>query len=258
MKSAAAVTQERSLSVRLPETAAGDAVLALRRSTGSEVLTVDASELRFFDATLVATLASWRLETMTDGSRFNLLLPTDPSTRRRLRQALGSEADPRCLSVLPAMPVSSNRDVKRAAAITGARLGGRVADSLANVAMLVVVALTDNALTHAPNHCAAAAARLSEQELTVCVRDRGHEALSPDVARFELVERIQLPLSRESCHENDGFGIAWIQHLIERDSLEAELLFASGSGRLHVRARSVFCEASQPVEGFTAAARFAL
>jgi anti-sigma regulatory factor (Ser/Thr protein kinase) len=257
VKSAAALKQGASLRVRLPETAVGEVVLALRRGISSDTLNVDASALRIFDATLVATLASWRLESETAGARFDLLLPTDSSTRRRLQQALGDADDPRRLSVLPTMPVVSEGDVKRVAAMVGARLDGRVPERVANAATLAAAALADNALTHARRCFAVAAVRLTESELTVCVHDRGKDGLSPEAARLELIERIQFPLERESRQADDGVGIAWVQHLIDRDSLDAELLFASGSGRLHLRPRAVFCEAGQAVTGFTAVARFA-
>jgi anti-sigma regulatory factor (Ser/Thr protein kinase) len=242
---------------KLPSNLTGEASIQLRPDSSGDHLYLDATDVRCFDAVAVATLAGWRGRAEAEGSNLTIIAPADPATCRRLSLALGvATPESEESVVLSARAVTTELDVKAVAAALGAGLRNRVPETLANMAVLAAAVLADNAATHARDKSAVAAATFGDRELTVCVRDCGRD-LTPEEAHRELVERIQLPLASDAAAWGSSAGIAWIAHLIDRHGLEAELLFASGTGRLHV-GKTAFCERQAPVEGFVALAKFAV
>jgi anti-sigma regulatory factor (Ser/Thr protein kinase) len=246
------------VSTRLPRDLTGEAALRLRPEFDGDAFTIDATSVRTFDALAVATLESLRLRFESEEGRLAIIEPADPDTRMGLRRALnGGASDHDDAIVLGARAVANDLDVKAVAAALGGRLRDRVPEVIANTAVLAAAALADNAATHARERFPVVAASLTERELSICVRDCGTDA-TPDEAHLELIERIQLPLASDAAEWGASAGIAWVAHMIDRHSLDAELLFAAGTGRLHVPGKTAFCERQPPVEGFVALAKFAL
>jgi anti-sigma regulatory factor (Ser/Thr protein kinase) len=242
---------------RLPREFIGEVALQLRPAFSGADLNVDATGVQSFDAVGVATLASWKLRAEAAGGTLAIREPEDRATRLQLRAALGAARDGGEAIVLPARPIATELDVKAVAAALGARLRDRVPKEVATTAVLATSALADNAATHARERFAVAAAHLGKGELAICVRDRGAE-VTPEDAHLELIERIQLPLESDMADWGAAAGIAWIAHLFDRHQLDAELLFASGTGRLHVSGRAHFCGREAAIEGFAAVAKFAV
>lgn len=240
---------------KLPYDFSGEAALQLRPAFSGIDLSLDARRVRYFDAVGAATLANWRLRMEGQGGRLSILEPVDPSVRRELRHALGSVSGGGESVVLDARPVATEFDVKAVAAALGARIRDRVPEAVATTAVVATSALADNAATHAPDRFAVAAATLRGDGLSICVRDCGDDA-TPEDAHLQLIERIQLPLASGAADWGTSAGVAWIAHLIARYGLDAELIFASGTGRLHVPGTAPFCGRGPAIEGFAAIAKF--
>lgn len=247
---------QRTAVVRLPSSCLEQTAIELQRTGTAGDYVIDARRLDTFDAVTAATLGMWRLEAESSGHRLELIQPLDPKVRRQLRGALGF--GPSRSFLLPARGVRSNTCAAEMAEEVCARLEGRVPNAIATAATAAAATLADNAATHAVGAYPVTAAEITLSRITICVRDLGVSVSNREDARMELRKRIQLPAQTNSAPPGAPAGIAWVAYLIETHNLDAELVFASGSGRLRFSNTGWHCQRGPVIDGFVAISTFVL
>ena len=237
---------------RLPHEWTGEEALAFAPAEQADSVRLDARLVRHLDVCSIAALENQRWECETHGRSFELLEPADRGARRFLREGLGVVRPLDSRFILPARRIATGVDVAAAAELLRGSIDGRATAEAAEIATAACAALADNALLHAADWHPVVCAELRQNRITICVLDRGPRFAGVD-ARSELVTRIQVPSECPESEPGSAVGIPWLRHLLRtRPAVSAELVFATGIGRLHFSAAESFCRTGRLMHGFAA------